>query len=523
MWLAWLPVPVLAVLCGVLAVLQYRWIGQVTEAERDRLHKELHSKLEDLRRAFNEELAVARNGTAEAGAQWFRRRAVAANSDGQLRLYGWDRQTQQYLPIDWPPEWSAVRASLIAGPMPMRDSSVLVLPEFGGPPDGRNGEQRTWQLLEFNLDYVRGTVIPRLMRRYLSSGGQPDYDAELVDGRLTWSGEGDDSVALGDLRPERGPGPPAAMDMPRRDAPPPPPDPGRGLWRLRVRRRAGSLEALVAQTRERNLAIAAGILLLIAATIATLARSTRRAQQLARQQMDFVAGVSHELRTPLTVIRTAGFNLRGKLAARPDQVARYGSLIQAESEKLQTLVERVLQFARIEAGHPVGAREPVAVDALLGDDLLFGSGAESGAHVERSIDPHLPRVLGDAVGLRQAIRNLVDNAVKYGADGAGWVGLQAHAVAGKQGPMVEICVADHGPGIPPHEQKHIFEPFFRGRNALRDQVHGTGLGLSLAKKIVEAHGGTIRVRSELLKGAEFIVQIPTVPQELLSEPANSIS
>jgi signal transduction histidine kinase len=80
--------------------------------------------------------------------------------------------------------------------------------------------------------------------------------------------------------------------------------------------------------------------------------------------------------------------------------------------------------------------------------------------------------------------------------------------------MVEIRVADHGPGIPEDEQKHIFDPFFRGQRAFEDQVHGTGLGLNLVKKIVEAHGGTIRVKSEPMKGAEFIVRIPEAAAEV---------
>jgi signal transduction histidine kinase len=75
---------------------------------------------------------------------------------------------------------------------------------------------------------------------------------------------------------------------------------------------------------------------------------------------------------------------------------------------------------------------------------------------------------------------------------------------------VEVRVADHGPGIPQEEQQRIFDPFFRGQRALKDQVHGTGLGLNLVKKIVEAHGGTIRVNSQLAKGTEFVVRIPAV-------------
>jgi two-component system sensor histidine kinase SenX3 len=87
------------------------------------------------------------------------------------------------------------------------------------------------------------------------------------------------------------------------------------------------------------------------------------------------------------------------------------------------------------------------------------------------------------------------------------------ASAADTGGAVEIRVADHGPGIPPDEQDQIFNPFFRGRRALSEQVHGTGLGLSLVKKIIEAHGGSIRVFSEPAKGTEFVVRIPAAPVE----------
>jgi signal transduction histidine kinase len=83
-------------------------------------------------------------------------------------------------------------------------------------------------------------------------------------------------------------------------------------------------------------------------------------------------------------------------------------------------------------------------------------------------------------------------------------------VAGTNGPMVEIRVADRGPGIPKDEQRSIFDPFFRGRRAIKKQVHGTGLGLSLVKRIVEAHGGSVAVRSGAERGSEFILRIPAV-------------
>jgi signal transduction histidine kinase len=83
-------------------------------------------------------------------------------------------------------------------------------------------------------------------------------------------------------------------------------------------------------------------------------------------------------------------------------------------------------------------------------------------------------------------------------------------VSDENGPAVEVRVADHGPGIPEQEQQRIFDPFYRGQRALRDQVHGTGLGLNLVKRIIEAHGGTIRVKSRPATGTEFIVRIPAL-------------
>ena len=112
------------------------------------------------------------------------------------------------------------------------------------------------------------------------------------------------------------------------------------------------------------------------------------------------------------------------------------------------------------------------------------------------------------MALKQALQNLLHNAAKYGAGESHWIGVSASRTGGDAIPAVEIRVADRGPGIPADEQAHIFEPFFRGRRAVQDQIHGTGLGLNLAKKIVEAHGGSIQVKSAAMKGAEFIVRLP---------------
>jgi len=223
--------------------------------------------------------------------------------------------------------------------------------------------------------------------------------------------------------------------------------------------------------------------------------------------------VSHELRTPLTVIHTAAYNLRGRTAQNPSQVERYGELIQQESGRLKDLVEQVLSFASTAAGRVIHEREPVSVENVIDATMESSKPVIQAAHctVERTVEEDLPVIMGDSMALRHALQNLVSNAVKYGAREESWIGIFASQTREHGGTAVEIRVADRGPGIPEDEQRHIFDPFFRGRRAVQDQVHGTGLGLNLAKKIVEAHGGTIRVKSGNSKGTEFIVRIPAAP------------
>jgi signal transduction histidine kinase len=287
----------------------------------------------------------------------------------------------------------------------------------------------------------------------------------------------------------------------------------RGRWELFVRHRAGSLEKVIAQTRLRNLGVTGGLLALIVAAGVALVQFVRRAHRLAELQLQFVAGVSHELRTPLSVMRTAGHNLQGKVSADPARVQRYGALIADESEKLTAIVEQVLRFANVEAGRAVSKREPVEVASLIDEALAADRKLieESHVTVEKDTAAELPPVLGDATMLKHALVNLITNAAKHGASG-GWIGISA-AVPGAGAREVEIRVKDRGPGIPADEQSSIFDPFYRGRRAVEDQVHGTGLGLSLTKKIVEAHHGSITVRSEPGAGTEFVVRIPLAPAE----------
>ena len=160
----------------------------------------------------------------------------------------------------------------------------------------------------------------------------------------------------------------------RRSSPgdrPPVPDEG-SRWRLLVGHRAGSLEAAVGQARRRNLALSFGILVLMGVSVGLIVIAARRAQRLARQQMEFVAGVSHELRTPVAVIGTAADNLAHGVVQDPSRVRQYGAAIRTEARRLGETVERVLQFAGIQAG--VVRQPTVVAPVALVEQAITASG-----------------------------------------------------------------------------------------------------------------------------------------------------
>jgi signal transduction histidine kinase len=298
--------------------------------------------------------------------------------------------------------------------------------------------------------------------------------------------------------------------------------------------RAGSLEAAVAAVRFRNLMLSSGILLLLTTAIGLIVVSARRAQALARRQMEFVAAVSHELRTPVSVIGTAASNLADGVVADPARVRKYGETIQGEARRLAETVERVLQLAGIAAGSAARSTAPVSVAEIVQQSVAACRPEidARGVTLELSLPDALPPVQGDASALRSAVQNLLSNAVKYGGD-ARWVRISAEALPGPRtrqapagaqwrmtlsdrrpgrraasGPHVAISVTDRGLGLSAEERGHIFEPFYRGREAISRQIQGSGLGLNLVSRIVAAHGGRVEVASEPGKGSTFTLVLP---------------
>jgi signal transduction histidine kinase len=281
-------------------------------------------------------------------------------------------------------------------------------------------------------------------------------------------------------------------------------------WQLRLVHHAGSLEAAVATVRRRNLLVSSSILGVLGASMGLLLLATQRAQRLARQQMEFVATVSHELRTPLAVIRSAADNLADGIVSERAQVRRYGELLRGEGRRLTDMVEQVLEFSGIQSGDRRLNAVPVEVAPLV-QQIVDASASLTRAGaitVTISVPPDLPPVLGDEPALGRVIQNLFANAVKYGGAG-GWVGLEAR----REGNHVFITIADRGMGIGAPDQARIFEPFYRAPAAVEAQIQGAGLGLSLVRRIVDAHGGVVSVRSEPGEGAAFTVQLPVAGSE----------
>jgi two-component system phosphate regulon sensor histidine kinase PhoR len=250
------------------------------------------------------------------------------------------------------------------------------------------------------------------------------------------------------------------------------------------------------------------ILALVTTTIlgsaAVLAVLYREAQ-VARLQTDFVNKVSHDLRTPLTSIRMFVETLQLGRIADPKRQSEALEIIAEETARLSGLINRLLDWARMESGRRTYELHRERVEPII-DRALEAFEPQlllAPAEMKRSVAPDLPPVMADRQALIEALLNLLNNAHKYtGAE------KRIAVSAAKDGASVVIEVADNGPGIGARDQKRIFEKFYRARDPLDRTIEGTGLGLAMVKHIVVGHGGRITVESELGKGATFRVVLP---------------
>lgn len=259
----------------------------------------------------------------------------------------------------------------------------------------------------------------------------------------------------------------------------------------------------------RTVSVVAGVLVLAFCTSAITGYILgsiflQRGAVLARVQSDFLSSVSHELRTPLTSMRMFVEMIHDDRVTDPVERARCLQLLQREMQRLEGLVTRLIDLSRIESGRHAFRHEQVAVRDVL-DDALGGLAAVTigdDVAVVSDVDPGLS-VVGDRAALAQAVVNLLVNAYKYAGERA-----RIELTARARGKHIEIVVADNGPGVPRAEQRHIFERFERGTRARAGGRTGSGLGLTIVKAIVDAHKGSVSLRSDSRSGAQFRIVLP---------------
>jgi signal transduction histidine kinase len=235
---------------------------------------------------------------------------------------------------------------------------------------------------------------------------------------------------------------------------------------------------------------------------------SRRVKATLLSQRDLVANVSHELKTPLTSIQGFSQALLDGTASDVAAQERAASIIHEEAGRLRRLVDELLDLARLEAGEVTLAHEPVHLAELLQDCAArFAPQLELGGVVlEVDASPSLSPVAGDRDRLGQVFVNLVDNALKHAGNvpGGGRVMVRASEKDGR----VTCSVMDNGPGIPADDLSRVFERFYRVDKSRARRKSGVGLGLAIAREIVQAHGGQIGVESVEGLGTRFTVVLP---------------
>jgi signal transduction histidine kinase len=260
-----------------------------------------------------------------------------------------------------------------------------------------------------------------------------------------------------------------------------------------------------------NFLILGALSLLMGGGMLIAYRNVSRELALAKLKSDFVSNVSHELRTPLALIRLYAETLElGRISTQGKQ-QEYYEIIRKESERLTSLINNILDFSRIESGKKEYSFRETDVGDLVRSTLesYRFEIEQNGFEFEQKIDSNLPPILVDREAIARSLLNLVNNAVKYSATQK-YLGVNLYRYNGG----LNLEVVDHGIGIPEKEQLKIFEKFYRVGDPLVHNTKGSGLGLSLVRHIVQAHGGEVAVQSAPGQGSKFIITLPVQNSEV---------
>jgi signal transduction histidine kinase len=297
------------------------------------------------------------------------------------------------------------------------------------------------------------------------------------------------------------------------------------FWTFAGRHQGPTIENLAQEQFQRGLALSGLVVCCLVLAIGMSFRAVAREAKLAELKSGFVSNVSHEMKTPLALIRVFAETLELGRVTDPSKLREYYRVIHSESQRLTQLIDNVLDFSRMESGRKQYQFATADLTELVSEVLKPYEQhiRASGFSLRIDLADSLPPVLVDREAISQAVLNLVDNALKYSPSRKELV-----VRVWKCGKEVAIQVADQGVGIPESEQQRIFEKFYRVNTGLLHDTKGSGLGLTLTKHIVEAHGGRIEVDSKPGSGSRFTILLrisaaSSEPQARLALPGEPLA
>jgi signal transduction histidine kinase len=277
-------------------------------------------------------------------------------------------------------------------------------------------------------------------------------------------------------------------------------------WQVALFDRTGnSIEQLTRNERVLYLVMFTGIIFIMLIGIVFMVRAVIHESEVSRMKSEFVSNVSHELKTPLALIRMFGETLDEGIVTDEKKRREFYSIIRKESERLSHLISNVLDFSRMDTGAKEYYFEETDLITVVKSSLEAYKFhiRENGFEIESELPDETLMLKIDKDAISQALLNLLSNAVKYSNERK-YIKVEV----GKNSSSAMISVADRGIGIAKKELNKIFEKFYRVRATGGEEKRGSGLGLTLVKQIVEAHGGTIEIESEVGEGSKFTLKIP---------------